>query len=167
MKTTTKPHTAYLLLGSNMGDRLAHLKTAIEKIGQSIGTIHQKSRLYETQAWGITHQADFLNQAIAVETNLTPHQVLDKILAIENAMGRVRGEKWTERSIDIDILLYADFVVNEPHLTIPHPELPKRNFALVPLMEIAGEEVHPILGETIEDIYFACTDPLDVFEFEA
>lgn len=128
-----------------------------------VGRVTQKSKLYETQAWGVTNQSDFINQAVAVETSLNPHKLLEQILKIENEMGRERTTKWAERTIDIDILLYDNFVVNEPNLVIPHPELPKRNFALIPLMEIAGEFEHPVLGLTIEDIYMESKDPLDVF----
>jgi 2-amino-4-hydroxy-6-hydroxymethyldihydropteridine diphosphokinase len=156
----------HLLIGSNMGDRKAFLATAIAKIGQNIGTITEKSRLYETQAWGLTNQPDFMNQAIEVETTLSPQETLAKILAIETEMGRVRTEKWAERTIDIDILLFADLIIEEPDLQIPHPRLPERNFALVPLMEIAGEVEHPFLKTTIEDIYFESPDTLDVFEVE-
>ena len=128
-----------------------------------VGRVTQKSKLYETQAWGVTNQSDFINQAVAVETSLNPQKLLEQILKIENEMGRERTTKWAERTIDIDILLYDNFVVNEPNLVIPHPELPKRNFALIPLMEIAGEFEHPVLGLTIEDIYMESKDPLDVF----
>lgn len=157
-----KPRTAYLLIGSNKGDRKAFLAQAVEKIHRMIGRVGEKSRLYETQAWGVTNQSDFLNQALAVETSLSPQKVLEQILKIENEMGRVRTEKWAERTIDIDILLYDNFVVKEPNLVIPHPELPKRNFALIPLMDIAGEVEHPVLHQTIEDMYMDCEDPLDV-----
>ena len=158
--------TIHLLIGSNMGDRQAFLTQAIGQIGQKIGKITEKSRLYETQAWGVTEQPDFINQALAVETTLSPQETLAKILDIETEMGRVRTEKWAERTIDIDILLFAETIVDEPDLQIPHPRLPERNFALVPLMEIAGETEHPFLKMTIEDIYFESPDTLDVFEVE-
>jgi 2-amino-4-hydroxy-6-hydroxymethyldihydropteridine diphosphokinase len=156
----------HLLIGSNMGDRKAYLAKAVAEIGQKIGNVTEKSRLYETQAWGLTNQADFMNQAIAVETTLSPQETLKKILAIETDMGRIRTEKWAERPIDIDILLFANLIIEEPDLQIPHPRLPERNFALVPLMEIAGEMEHPFLKMTIEDIYFESPDTLDVFEVE-
>ena len=163
MATTYKPRTAYLLIGSNQGDRKAFLAQAIDKIGRNVGRVREKSKLYETQAWGVTNQPDFLNQAIAVETALNAHNVLTEIQNIEKEMGRTRTQKWAERTIDIDILLFDDIVVKSPTLTIPHPELAKRNFALIPLMEIAGEVEHPILNLTIEEIYFDCNDPLEVY----
>jgi 2-amino-4-hydroxy-6-hydroxymethyldihydropteridine diphosphokinase len=156
----------HLLIGSNMGDRKTYLAQAVAQIGQKIGTITEKSRLYETQAWGLTNQPDFMNQALEVETTLSPQETLEKILAIETDMGRVRTEQWAERTIDIDILLFSDMIVEEPDLQIPHPRLPERNFALVPLMEIAGEVEHPVLKTTIEDLYFESPDTLDVFEVE-
>jgi 2-amino-4-hydroxy-6-hydroxymethyldihydropteridine diphosphokinase len=156
----------HLLIGSNMGDRKAYLAQATAEIGQKVGKVTQKSRLYETQAWGLTNQPDFINQALEVETTLSPQETLTTILDIETNMGRTRAEKWSERTIDIDILLFADVIVEEANLQIPHPRLPERNFALVPLMEIAGETEHPILKTTIEDIYMESTDTLDVLEVE-
>jgi 2-amino-4-hydroxy-6-hydroxymethyldihydropteridine diphosphokinase len=156
----------HLLIGSNMGDRQAYLAQATAEIGQKVGKVTQKSRLYETQAWGLTNQPDFINQALEVETTLSPQETLTTILDIETNMGRTRAEKWAERTIDIDILLFADVIVEEANLQIPHPRLPERNFALVPLMEIAGETEHPILKTTIEDIYMESTDTLDVLEVE-
>ena len=160
MKNETQ--TVYLLLGSNLGDKINALKEATEKIEVQIGKITAHSRFYETQAWGKTDQPDFINQAIAIDTKLSPDEVLTAILLIEKEMGRERTEKWAERIIDIDILLYGNLVVNKKDLVIPHPHLHERNFALVPLMEIAGEEEHPILHKTIEDIYFDCNDKLEV-----
>ncbi len=157
-----KKNIVYLLTGSNMGDRDDNMRQVNGLIEQYIGSITKASRLYETQAWGKTNQPDFINQALAVETPQYPSEVMKNILKIEGLMGRVRTEKWNERVIDIDIMLYNEQIVNEPNLTIPHPHLHERNFALVPLMEIAGEVMHPILDMAIEDVYFECNDPLDV-----
>ena len=163
-----KNNTIYLSTGSNMGDRESNLKKANALIEKQIGKITLQSRLYETEAWGNTEQDSFLNQALEVKTTLAAAAVLKEILKIEESLGRVRKgtEKWSPRSIDIDILLYGEEIINTPDLTIPHPHLHERNFVLVPLTEIAGETLHPIIGETIEDIYFSCTDPQEVLEWE-
>lgn len=155
-------HTVYLLLGSNLSDRINAIKEAKSLLTEQVGKIITSSHFYETQAWGKTDQPDFVNQAVAVHTKLMPDDVLTAILAIEKELGRERTEKWAERIIDIDILLYDNLVVNEKDLVIPHPHLHERNFALVPLMEIAGEEEHPVMHQTIEDIYFDCSDKLEV-----
>ncbi len=155
-------HTVYLLLGSNLSDRINAIKEAKSLLTEQVGKITASSHFYETQAWGKTDQPDFVNQAVAVHTKLMPEDVLTTILAIEKELGRERTEKWAERIIDIDILLYDNLVVNEEDLVIPHPHLHERNFALVPLMEIAGEEEHPVMHQTIEDIYFDCSDKLEV-----
>ena len=157
-----KSNTVYLHTGSNMGDREDNLRQVNGLIEQHIGIIKKASHLYETQAWGKTAQSDFLNQALHVETALPPSQLMAKILNIEQEMGRVRTEKWSERIIDIDILLYNDKIINEKDLIIPHPHLHERNFVLIPLMEIAGYVEHPVLKLPIEDIYLNCKDTLDV-----
>ena len=155
-------NTVYLLMGTNLGNREDNLKQSQSLIEQHIGSIKQASRLYETQAWGKTNQPDFINQALEVRTPQRAYDVLKNIFKIEKEMGRVRAEKWADRIIDIDILLFNEEIIDEPELKIPHPHLHERNFALVPLMEIAGEVEHPVLKLPIEEIYFECTDTLDV-----
>ena len=159
-------NAAYLLLGTNLGDRKVNLINACSKIKNRVGAISKISKLYETSAWGKIDQPDFLNQAILVQTELTPHDLLKVILEIETEMGRIRNEKWEARTIDIDILLYNDNTINSTDLIVPHPKLHERNFALIPLMDIAAEVNHPVLNETIEALYFECNDPLDVFLVE-
>ena len=154
---------AYLLTGSNMGNREDNLKRAKDLIEIHIGPVKDVSRLYETQAWGKTDQPNFYNQALAVETNQYPQVVLKNIFKIEELMGRVRTEKWADRIIDIDILLFNEDIIDEDNLKIPHPHLHERNFALVPLMDVAGEVLHPVFNMAIEDLYFECRDTLDVF----
>ncbi len=157
-----------LLLGSNVGDRQQHLSMAIAAISSAIGTIVQQSSIYESEAWGNTEQDPFYNQAIEVATSLTPRQLLTAIHEIEAAQGRVRSadEKWQPRTIDIDILLYGEQSVQEKDLQIPHPELANRNFALLPLMEILPELVHPALQKPIDELYFDSKDTLEVIQLE-
>jgi 2-amino-4-hydroxy-6-hydroxymethyldihydropteridine diphosphokinase len=161
-----KMNHVYLHTGSNMGDRDDNLRQVNGLIEQYIGKIKKASHLYETQAWGKTNQPDFINQALWVESNQSPREVLNNIFKIEELMGRVRTEKWAERVIDIDILLFNSLIIKEKDLIIPHPHMQERNFVLVPLMEIAGEIVHPILNLPIEDIYLDCKDELDVLMLE-
>lgn len=157
---------AYLHLGSNIGDRLAYLAKAVGLIQKHIGTIISRSSLYETQAWGNVAQDAFYNLAVCVETSHTPEQILEDIHKIESEMGRTREEKWGPRTIDIDILLVDDIVVNKPSLNIPHKHMANRNFVLIPLMEIAGEVLHPTLEKTIEELYFDCKDEKEVILLE-
>jgi 2-amino-4-hydroxy-6-hydroxymethyldihydropteridine diphosphokinase len=152
----------FLLLGTNLGDRKKNLTIARDSIELSVGLIKNTSSIYETAAWGKSDQPDFLNQAVEVETELSPMRVLKKILDVETIMGRVRNVKWSERLIDIDILLYGDVVINSDELTLPHPQLPYRRFALMPLCEIAPQLVHPSLHTTISELLAQCPDRLEV-----
>nr|WP_315423861.1 2-amino-4-hydroxy-6-hydroxymethyldihydropteridine diphosphokinase [uncultured Pedobacter sp.] len=155
--------TAYLLLGGNLGNREANLKKAIELLNDKIGKVIASSSLYETAAWGKTDQPAFLNQAIALQTNLSALEVLDLALGIEQELGRVRKDKWGERLIDIDLILFGDQIINIPDkLQVPHPHMQSRKFVMEPLAEIAPEVVHPILGETILSISRNIEDPLEV-----
>lgn len=153
---------AYLQTGTNIGDRSAQLQEAARRISISMGNIEAISKLYETEPWGLKTQPYFYNQVMLVETTLSPMELLRAAKLIEQEMGRVNTEKWGRRVIDIDILLYEDQIIETEELTIPHPMLHKRNFCLIPLLEIAPELEHPVLKETIEDTYWASADELEV-----
>ncbi|MFN0254462.1 2-amino-4-hydroxy-6-hydroxymethyldihydropteridine diphosphokinase [Pedobacter ureilyticus] len=153
---------AYLLLGTNLGDRAQNLNTAIAFIEKEVGEVFKKSSVYETAAWGKTDQPGFLNLALGVKTEVEPLVLLNILLGIEQKMGRVRLERWGERLIDIDIIFYADRIVNNEELTLPHPEMHKRRFVLEPLNEIAADFVHPTLKEKVSSILSNLTDELTV-----
>lgn len=155
----------YLLLGSNMGARLQLLEEAIKNISIQVGKVTSQSSIYETAAWGKTDQPGFLNVAIEVTTALTPLEVLNKALAIEAQLGRVREEKWGTRLIDIDIIFYNNEVLSIPNqLEIPHPEMQNRKFVLVPLVEIAPELLHPVFHTSISSLLTALDDDLPVIK---
>ncbi|HOY06570.1 MAG TPA: 2-amino-4-hydroxy-6-hydroxymethyldihydropteridine diphosphokinase [Saprospiraceae bacterium] len=154
----------YLGLGSNIGDRMGQLRKATELISKTIGKVAKKSHFYETQPWGNPDQDSFLNQVLMVNTTLDPRDILKEITSIEREMGRARkdNEKWGPRPIDIDILLYGKRIVRDKGLEIPHPELHKRAFVLVPLMEIAPDYEHPVLKQQIDELFMVCEDSSEV-----
>ena len=158
----TVPTLAYLLLGSNLGDRAALLAAARQELAATAGDIVAQSGLYETAAWGREDQPAFLNQALAVHTWLRPEELLTACQAAEQRAGRQRLEHWGSRTLDVDILFYGRHIIESPGLTIPHPRLPERRFALVPLAEIAKALRHPQLHLTVRDLLLRCPDPLPV-----
>ena len=141
----------YLSLGSNVGDRLANLSTAIERL-KSVGEIVGVSSFYETEPVEFTAQPWFINGGVKLNTEKTPDQLLVEILQIEQHMGRQRTQAKGPRAIDIDILLFGDSVINTKDLTIPHPAMQKRRFVLEPLAEIAPDVQHPVLQQTIQEL---------------
>lgn len=160
-------YTYHLSLGSNLGDRAAQLRSAKELISNELGVITVESSIYETQPWGVQDQPRFLNQVVAVTSTRKPTDVLQTIKSIELRTGRIPGEKWHARHIDIDILLCGENVIAEYGLTIPHPHFHERNFTLVPLMEIASQMIHPLLHLTMEQLYLDCRDTAEVYIFNA
>jgi 2-amino-4-hydroxy-6-hydroxymethyldihydropteridine diphosphokinase len=149
---TSNLQIVYLLLGSNLGNRKEILGKAIELLIQKVGIIISQSEDYETKPWGITDQPDFLNLAVSIHTTLKPLEILEQTQAIENQLGRVRKEKWGARLIDIDIMFYGNEIIDEPNLKVPHPLMQERDFALIPLSEIAPNFVHPVLGKTVLEL---------------
>jgi 2-amino-4-hydroxy-6-hydroxymethyldihydropteridine diphosphokinase len=139
--------TAFVGIGSNLGDREAHLRTAIDLLTAEEGIeVVAVSRLRETEPVGPVEQGPFLNGAVQVTTDLPPRQLLERLLAVEQRLGRVRAERFGPRTIDLDLLVYGDEVVEEPGLTLPHPRLHERRFALEPLAELAPGLVVPGRG---------------------
>lgn len=155
-------HQVFILLGSNIGDRLAHLQQARELLVQFVGEIAQASSIYETAAWGKTNQASFCNQALILNTELAPEDVLMTNQQLEEKMGREPGERWGERIIDIDILYYDQILYQSSILQIPHPEIANRRFTLVALCDIAPDFIHPKLGLSQRDLLEHCADNLAV-----
>lgn len=149
---------AYLLIGGNMGDRLANLKEVIILLNEAAGSIEQASSIYETAPWGNTQQDSFLNQALLIATSHDANELLKIALGIEAKMGRIRSIPMGPRTMDIDIIYFNNEIIETAQLTIPHPHLNKRNFVLVPLVEIAPNFVHPILNKSNSTILAECTD---------
>jgi 2-amino-4-hydroxy-6-hydroxymethyldihydropteridine diphosphokinase len=146
--------TAYLSLGSNLGDRAANLCAAVAQL-DAAGRLLAVSGLYETQPVDVPDQPWFLNCVAAIETDKTPRELLQFALQVEAAMGRLRMREKGARKIDIDVVLFGNLVVDEPGLKIPHPAMHRRRFVLEPLVEIAPEARHPILGKTARELLAA------------
>jgi 2-amino-4-hydroxy-6-hydroxymethyldihydropteridine diphosphokinase len=154
--------SVFLLLGSNLGDRLVNLLEARQRISRQLGKIVTASEIYQTAAWGDENQPDFYNQALEIEPLTGAHETLLLLLEIEKKMGRVRNERWGSRIIDIDILLWGNDRIELPDLIIPHPHLQERKFVLAPLAEIAPQTLHPLLRKNIKQLLTECTDTLSV-----
>jgi 2-amino-4-hydroxy-6-hydroxymethyldihydropteridine diphosphokinase len=144
-------HIVYLALGTNMGNRLANLKTAISNFSPQMN-VKKKSSVFETPPWGFTEQAPFLNQVVEVETYLEPEALLRHLKRLEIVLGRVPNFQNGPRLIDIDILFFDDEIIDTESIAVPHPRLHKRAFVLVPLAEIAPDLIHPVLRKPVIEL---------------
>lgn len=146
---------AYLGLGSNIGDRKQQLLKAIDLIGNIKGIkVTKQSSIYETAPIGYTDQPNFLNLCLEIETELSPQQLLKHCLDIEQQLHRVREIRWGPRTLDIDILLYSDDIIETNNLSVPHPRMQERAFVLIPLNDIASDKKDPRLNQKIHDLVF-------------
>jgi len=144
---------AFIGLGSNLGDREANIRQALQQLEQMPETtIVRGSSLYDTEPVGVPDQPNFLNGVVQIETHLAPRQLLWNLMLIERRLGRVRTQHWGPRVIDLDLLLYGEEVVDEPDLQVPHPQMTQRSFVMVPLVEIEPLLVHPVTNQTMLSI---------------
>lgn len=155
---------AYLLIGGNLGDRLANLQNTIQQIEMHGGKIISSSAIYETAAWGFTEQPPFFNQALHIQTHLSAIELMQQLLAIELSLGRERLIPMGPRSIDIDIIYFNDEIIQNDIVSIPHPRMEHRNFVLIPLNEIAPNYIHPILNIPTTTLLKQCKDESHVYK---
>ncbi len=139
----------FLSLGGNLGNTQEIFERCYPMIENKVGPILKQSSLYRTAAWGLTEQADFINQVILIESDLRPEEILTEIQAIEQALGRERKITWGPRTLDLDILFIDQQIIRTADLQIPHPHIQDRKFILIPMQEIAGTYEHPVFNKTM------------------
>jgi len=146
-------HTAFIGLGSNLGDREEHLRFAVRELRKTRGCrVLQVSSLISTEPYGYKEQGDFLNGCLKMETLMSPQELLKELQQIENKRGRIRDLHWGPRTLDLDIIFYDDIFTSDESLRIPHADMHNRDFVLIPLNEIAPYKRHPVLNKTVEEL---------------
>lgn len=157
----------YFLLGGNLGDREQILSEAIKRMNKEVGSLVITSAIYETEPWGFDHELNFLNQVVVVESELKAIQILDITQGIEKELGRIRKKsQYSERTIDIDILFYGEERIVSERLIVPHPRIQERRFALIPMMDVGEDLVHPIIGKSIKELLLDCPDKMEVKKYQ-
>ncbi len=157
----------YFLLGGNLGDREQILSNAIEKMNNAIGSVVDCSAIYETEPWGFDHELNFLNQVVVVNSDLEAIQILDITQGIEKDLGRIRKKnQYSARTIDIDILFYGEERIVSERLEVPHPRFQERMFALLPMMDVREDLIHPVIGKSIKELLEDCPDKMEVKKYK-
>lgn len=153
-----------ILIGSNQGQRELTISQSIKMLAERCGEVFLLSSLYETEPWGFIAEQNFLNQVVALDTEMNPYDLLRKLLMIEKELGRKRHdvEGYESRPIDLDILYYDDMIINDDDLILPHPRLHKRRFALMPLCDIAADFIHPVFKKSNRELLNECEDISEV-----
>jgi 2-amino-4-hydroxy-6-hydroxymethyldihydropteridine diphosphokinase len=160
-------HQVFLGIGGNLGNKHNNLTKILLLIENELGAIRKKSSVYETPPWGFQAEEDFWNMVIQIETRLNPEKLLHKAKNIEQEFGRkIQTENYTSREMDIDILYFDDLIIENELLKIPHPQIQKRLFVLVPLVEIAPEKKHPLLQKTSRKLLENCRDKSEIKKLE-
>ncbi len=149
-----------LSLGGNIGDVKETFITVMSLLAKEVGEILLISPLYRTKAWGMEDQPDFLNQVLVLNSDLEPQELLKGCMEIEIKLGRVRKQKWFERTLDIDILFFNEEIIETSNLTIPHMFIHERNFVLFPIVDIIPDFIHPLLGKSMNELKKECKDEL-------
>lgn len=164
-----KVAVTYLLLGSNLGQKIDNLLSAENEICRSIGSLIKKSSIFQSPPWGFEHKEIFLNQVLQIETQNSPFELLNAIVSIEKKLGRTRiseSKEYLPRIIDIDILFYDSLITETENLIIPHPQLHLRRFTLIPLYEITPDLIHPVFEKTISELLKLCSDDSEIKKLE-
>ncbi len=157
----------YFLLGGNLDNREMILSEAISKMKLVIGELVSSSSIYETEPWGFEHEQNFLNQVVVFSSKLSAIKILDRTQQIEKDLGRIRKEnQYSERTIDIDILFYDDQIISAERLIVPHPKIQERLFALIPLLDVASDLIHPVELKSIKELHDECADKMEVKKFK-
>ncbi|WP_372755035.1 2-amino-4-hydroxy-6-hydroxymethyldihydropteridine diphosphokinase [Labilibaculum sp.] len=158
----------YFLLGGNLSEREKYLSDAIQQMVSKLGVLVASSSIYETEPWGFVHELNFLNQVVVIETCIAPLDILDVTQQIEKDLGRVRKKnQYSERTIDIDMLFYEDKIISSERLIVPHPRIQERLFALVPMLDVAADLIHPVLEKSIRQLHELCADSMEVKKYRA
>jgi len=150
------------MVGSNLGNLKLNLDRSVWEMEQRAGVVRALSGYYQTAPWNMPDVPDFLNRAVLLETQLSPHELINVLLKIESGLGRTRVISNTSRIIDLDIMFYGNQIIHSKQLTVPHPRLHLRRFNLLPINEIVPKLKHPVLDKTIHSLLAECDDPLPV-----
>lgn len=157
---------ALLSLGSNLGDRVKNIYDGIQKVADKVGKVISYSPLYESKPWGVVSPNDYINACILVEAQTSPEEVMTILHDIEKEMGRVRSTKYNDRTLDIDLLLFDQLIIDTEELKIPHPRMHERLFVLVPANQIVPMFIHPLFQKSIQELLLECTDESNVYEYK-